>query len=235
MNPLKSIYNTVKDPLWNIALRTYVGAHRTYQPLGDEKTAAGGRPDSAFRKRWEAVADQIEKCEAKNLLDIGCAEGWFVRNARMKSNIFALGLDQNRRSLRLASAFSELQGDQGYGFVAGTFSPKELQNLPKFDVVICFSLVHHVVKVEGREGGIDYLKACRAITGKRFLFDMGGPDEVSHSWASKMDFLAGDIDKNMADFLRDAGFTDVEKISESMAHVDNVPRPLFACSPGKGA
>lgn len=230
---LRTLYHKSKKPIWKAALRTYIATRNSYQPLGEQQTASGGRPDSAFQSRWEAVAAEIEMCKAQNLLDIGCAQGWFVRNANVHCNLFSLGLDQNREGLRLGSAFSELQGEEGYGFVPGTFSPEKLRQLPVFDVVICFSLVHHIVKVQGQEGGLEYLKACNEITNKCFLFDMGGPDEVSHTWAPKLDFLAGDLEQNIGNYLCGAGFTDVRKIGESMAHEDKVKRPLFACSPNR--
>ena len=228
---IKKLYRKLQPRVWNSALSTYVSMSSPYQPLGSEKVADGGRPNDAFEARWQRMKQEIEACEAKNLLDIGCAQGWFVRNARVQCNLFALGLDRHQGSLRLGSAFRELQAEEGYGFVPGTFTSEELERLPTFDVVVCLSLVHHIIKVDGAEGGLKFLSACRKKVKKRFFFDMGGPDEVSHTWASKMGFLSGDIENNTRDYLAQAGFTNIEKIGESLAHEDDVMRPLFVCSP----
>ncbi|WP_147306624.1 MULTISPECIES: class I SAM-dependent methyltransferase [unclassified Wenzhouxiangella] len=228
---LKATYRRLKKSIWTTALRAYVSTKNSYQPLGEDKAASGGRPTEAFQSRWRHVKSEIESCGAQNLVDIGCAQGWFVRNACIQCNLFSIGLDIERSSLRLGSAYAELQGEKGYGFVAGAFTPTTIERLPTFDIVVCFSLVHHIIKEEGRMGGLEYLKACRKITKKRFLFDIGGPEELSHWWVSKLDFLKGDLEANLHDYLAEAGFTDIRKIGESLAHEDKIMRPLFACSP----
>ncbi len=64
---------------------------RPYQPV-----EIGGRRFANVRdtdERWHVVAKVLRDYGVKNVLDIGCAEGWFVRRAAADLNLFAIGIE----------------------------------------------------------------------------------------------------------------------------------------------
>jgi len=190
------------------------------------------RPAEAFSTRFERVATTLADVNARNLLDIGCAEGYMISRAAKERGVFALGLEMDRRRIRVGNATSDLDGDYGYGIVPALVGPELLGRLPKFDVVVCFSVLHHVIRGGGMEAGTEFLEAIRAITGRRFLFDMGSPEETANDpgWADVLDFFSGDVTRRTKEFLESAGFVEVTHVGDTPGYVQNARRPMFVCS-----
>src|SRR4026207_1974947 len=84
-----------RGPRWRFAFGLIEAAFhvakaggRPYQPV-----EIGGRRFANVRdtdERRAAVAKAPGDCGGKNVLDIGCAEGWFVRRAAADLNLFAI-------------------------------------------------------------------------------------------------------------------------------------------------
>lgn len=214
-----------------LSLRAAIWGCKPYQPVGDLKSPDCRRPASAFEARWEAIAQAASGTDMRSFLDVGSAEGYFVRRAARELGLFALGVEGNWGRVSMGTALAELSNDRGYGFAYGVFTPADIRRLPIFDIVVCLSVLHHVIRRSDREGGIDFLKALGSITGKRFIFDMGGPGETSHSWAKQLGFLSGDVNARIAEYLHEAGFSDVQIVGESFGHRDPVTRAIFSCAP----
>ena len=49
--------------------------------------------------RWEAIAAAIREYEVGSVLDVGCAEGWFLRRAAKDFGCFSLGVEALDRRL----------------------------------------------------------------------------------------------------------------------------------------
>ncbi len=226
-NIIKFLFNKIRKlMLWAI-----IHFNRSYQPVGEIKDGARGRPESAFSERLKVLESEIRDCSANNLLDIGCCEGFFPRQVSLKHNILSLGIDGAGDRLNIGNALLELNEEEGYGFILKFLTPEDIVKLPSFDIVVCFSVLHHIVKVGGESEGVKFLKACSKITKKRFIFDMGGPEETSHSWAKDMEFLKGDVVAETKKFLEKAGFTDVRHVGDSWGHNSDAKRPIFSCKP----
>jgi hypothetical protein len=61
-----------------------------------ESVEIGGRRFNNVRdsdRRWRAVAEVLDRHAVHNVLDVGCAEGWFVRRAAKDHNCFAVGIE----------------------------------------------------------------------------------------------------------------------------------------------
>jgi hypothetical protein len=165
------------------------------------------------------------------LVEIGCAEGYFVRRAAQELGLFSLGVEGDWSRVGVGMALAEIRDERRYGFAFGIFSPDEIRAIPAFDIVVCFSVVHHVIKLANVEAGLEFLRALAAITKQRFLFDMGGPEETSHSWAAQLAFLGPNVDEGIRRLLEQAGFSDVQIVGHTPGHRDAARRSIFSCAP----
>ena len=204
-----------------------------YQPT-EQPQLRSIRPNSSFTERLAIAKAAVMDSESRNVLDIGCAEGYFVRELARDPGILGLGLDADWAALRRGTAPWLLNQEEGYGFLPWEFDADSLLHLPKFDLVICFSVVHHVIRHEGRASGVDFLRSCAAVTAKKFLFDMGGPLESGYAWAEKLDFLGSDEDsvaQNVKVLLEEAGFLSVREVGRTAGNSKFGLRSVFVCDP----
>jgi 2-polyprenyl-3-methyl-5-hydroxy-6-metoxy-1,4-benzoquinol methylase len=85
---------------------------------------------------------------AQSILDVGCAEGWLIRRAATDLGCFALGVEASDRVL--AGELSRLHDDvERTATIKARLTPEGIRALPKFDAVLCLSVVHHVIRKEG--------------------------------------------------------------------------------------
>lgn len=224
-HPIEKFFSIIKR---KVLLLTFY-FHKSYQPIGDKKIGSSLRPNSAFMKRLEILESEIKSCKANNLLDIGCAEGFFVRQTSLKNSLFSIGVDGSLERIEKGVFLSQLNHEEGYGFVLQMLTPEKISRLPKFDIVVCFSLLHHVISQKGRREGLNFLKACNGITKKQFIFDMGSPDEILQPWAKDLNFLQGDVVANIKSYLEEAGFANIKCVGESLGHRGEAVRPIFLC------
>ena len=208
-----------------------IKASRPYHPLGGRKKPFLARPQEAFESRWMFVSDALKKYEAKNFLDIGCAEGYYVRKAAEECGVFAIGIDQNIQRLRTSSACSFIDNDWKPGFVGMQVDARIIHAIPNFDVIACMSLMHHIIHRHGIEEAREFLIAVSKKTRKCMLFDMGGPDEKGNEWAGSLSMFSGDIVENIASFVRSCNFSHVEHVGWSTGYGGSVQRPFFIAEP----
>ena len=64
-----------------------------------------------------------------------------------------------------------------------------LQALPRFEIIACMSLLHHVVYRHGMSEAKALLREIARKTIK-CMFDMGGPGEEANKWASALSMFA---------------------------------------------
>ena len=229
----KSLLGAFERHLRSILYWSYSRSEFRYQPVG-AYSAARNRPESSFEARLKIARSAVSAYGIRHVLDIGCAEGFFIRNLALSEGVTAVGLEQSRAAIRRGSAIWDAQKEHGYGYIQMEVSPDALAQLPVFDLVICLSVVHHVIASGGKEAGVEFLRACATVTGKVFLFDMGSPLEKSHGWASSLAFLGSseaEVAQNTASMLREAGFAGVEEVGESLGHKAEAMRPVFLCTP----
>ncbi len=122
-----------------------------YQPL----LFPGG--EVIEHRRDESILDSRDKLLAiglpdnltgKTVLDIGCAEGFFVIQAVLRGAERAIGCDIMEPRLRIARAVAKAWRMQDRVL----FSRTDLHNIPlewASDVVFCFAVVHHLHSSSG--------------------------------------------------------------------------------------
>ena len=156
-----------------------------------------------------------------------------IGRAAKDCGVFAVGLERDWDRTKVGHARSQLGKEYGFGIVPMTVDSRSLVGLPMFDVVICFSVLHHVIRHQGMEEGREFLKSLASITGKCFLFDMCSPEETANDpeWGNVLSFLRGNVVDKTAQLLWNAGFSKVTHIADTPGYVAPGIRPMFICEP----
>jgi tetratricopeptide (TPR) repeat protein len=173
--------------------------------------------------RWEMVETQIKACKVGSLLDIGCAEGYFVRKAAA-AGCFTIGIDANSSIFALSQAASTLDKDYNCGFVHAPLSLDLLERIPNFDMIICLSMMHHVLRIQGIDKVRGYLGKMSAKFNKCAMFDMA--TSIEKKLQPPLPDMGSDPAAWIKDLLSSSGFPNVEQIGISLSP-NGDPRPMF--------
>jgi SAM-dependent methyltransferase len=132
--------------------------------------------------KWRLINDHLPK-EPGSLLDIGCNEGLFTKNAALKGWC-AWGIDILDRAVNYAKKSADKEGIQNVFFSYGTLAPDVAQCLPKFDVIILASTFQEICSTFGLEKGYDILYNLLKASNKKLFFEPSslnakyGPDAL---------------------------------------------------------
>jgi hypothetical protein len=107
--------------------------------------------------------------------------------------------------------------------------PKDLLALPKFDAVICMSVVHHIIRAYGLATAGEFVTALVSRVNKVLIFEVGTSEESS--WTEFLPELSQGHEVFVRDFLERCGLRNVRVIAESPAYHREVQRLLFVAEP----
>ena len=226
---ISSDLNGIPGSLYKYAVRRLARSYSPYHPV-DILGERFGEGERACIDRWATIAVQLGAAGARTLLDLGCAEGFFVHQAA-RSGYLALGVDADVLRLSLAQASATLNKVQGAGFMYAELTPEFIDTLPPYDAVLFLSVLHHIMYERGVDYARDYMSRLKAKVGKFMIFDMAQSNETRHAWAKLLPDMGSDPHAWIAEFLRSAGYRAVEKIGETDAYQGPVRRALFRLVP----
>jgi len=158
-------------------------------------------------------------------LDVASCYGWFVSQFHQRG-YEAAGMERDPLAVPL--------GQAAYGLPDGVIQVGDCVELLRsagrqWDVVSCFSLLHHFVLGRGSVNEVELIKLLDSVTGKVLFFDTGQDHE---DWFSTS--LRGWDTERVASFLRE--HTTFDEIIDLGPDEDAVPphernygRHLFAC------
>lgn len=211
-------------------LRWQIRSYEPYHPLfvQSEQWAEGER---ACSDRWVTILPYLKKLSPSSLLDLGCAEGYFVQQAASTLHCLSLGVDADIRRLTVARALTTLNETVGASFVQSDIDLAFLEKLPRFDVVIFLSVLHHVMYEHGENYARTLMTSIHGLTGKCLVFDMGQSTETSHAWSKLLPNMLPDAATWITNFLKSAGFTTIEIAGDTDAYKSDERRHLFIAVP----
>lgn len=211
-------------------LRRLVKSYEPYHPvfLSGVQIAAGER---ACVDRWNLIETHLRALGATSVLDLGCAEGYFVQQAAQRLNCFALGIDADLRRLTVAQMSASVNQVPRASFSYDVLAPEVLRRLPEFDAVIFLSVLHHMMYEHGEAYALETVREIRRLTRLCLIFDMGQSNESEHNWSKLLPNMAPDPETWIAGFLRSAGYARVEAIGQTDAYKNAVRRVLFIAKP----
>jgi SAM-dependent methyltransferase len=224
---------TLRQVRWGLALglirsafRVAKGTGKTYEPVEIKgRRFANARDTDA---RWLAVSEVLRDYGARNVLDIGCAEGWFIRRAAADLNCFAFGIEASDRTIVGELARLHDRAER-VATVRAFMTPEAINALPQFDAVLCLSVVHHIIRGFGVGAAEEFLRALASRVLKVLVFEIGTADESS--WTSVLPDLSQGQEGFVRELLKRSGFHNVKVIAESPAFHREVKRLLFTAEP----
>ena len=227
--PLEGEFSGLTHRLHQFVIRRLVKQFEPYHPisLNGEMIAAGERQCS---DRW-AVLNKVLSEGPETVLDLGCAEGYFVSRAAQEYGCFTLGVDADVRRLTLAQELNVINKNDRAGFMYADINAEFVRKLPAFDVVILLAVLHHVMYEHGLDYAREYMKCLREKTRKALVFEMGQSNERSMHWASLLPDMGADPHTWIIDFLISCGFTQVVKAGETDAYHSDLRRGVFVARP----
>jgi len=220
----------VTTPLQDLLLRMswLDGTRELYQPIDAPELRSG----------WTTVrqcTDRLAKMDAflgergitgGRYLDVASCYGWFV--ARMGERGFdAEGIERDPLAVPLGRAV--------YGLPDGVVSTGDCVDFlrghdpARWDVVSCFSLLHHFVLGRGSVSAEELIRLLDRATGRVLFFDTGQDNEA---WFAES--LRGWNPARVERFLREnTGFDEIVDLGPDddarPPYQDNYGRHLFAC------
>ena len=212
-----------------LALRLMLWRWQAYQPVivADRKIAAGRR---GSEPRVQAVLQAAEELGARTVVDLGCAEGYFVRRCA-EQGLLSIGVDGDARRLAVAQLSTVIDGVDAVGFVKSSISVDSLLQLPSSDLVVCLSVLHHVMYESGLEYARDLLRSMRRMARRGLVFEMGQSNELAFSWASNLPDMGVEPHDWIAELLASAGFISIRKVVEVESLNSSVRRAVFVAEP----
>lgn len=210
---------------YRFALRRLVKQVQPYHPVSmDGKLLSQGERECS--DRWQVIKGVLAD-GADSVLDLGCAEGYFVSRAAKEYGCFAVGIDADVRRLTVAQDLNLMNKGERAGFVYAHMSKEFLHKLPQFDVVVFLAVLHHVMYEHGVDYARELMTEIRAKTKKALIFEMGQSTESSMYWASQLPDMGPDPHEWIKDFLLSCGFSKANKVAETDAYHSNSRRGLF--------
>lgn len=199
-----------------------------------EPVEIGGRLYAQKREadiRWQAISETIQRYKARNLLDIGCAEAWFLRRAAVELGTFGIGVEAAERRTLTGEIARLHDGVDRVAVIKARLGPEDISHLPVCDIVLCLSVLHHIMREEGRAGAEDFLRAIAGRVSKALVFEMGTSEEKQLAWTSVLPDMPDGQEQFIRTLLGDCGFANVRVLAETPGLKGDAPRLLFAAEP----
>ena len=205
--PLKKIPSFI----FKIYNKQLIKSYPNYQPIFyNGKLIMGG--DRNCLDRGKLIKKEIIDCKASSVLDIGCAEGFYVLQAAKECSCVSLGIDADIRRLSMAQNQISSEKIMPAGFLLAEVNEELINKLPKFDVIVFMSVMHHMMYSQGKDYCKNILMVLRKLVGKVMIFEMGQSNELKNKWAEKLPDMGEDPHKWIKEFILSAGFSRVAKI-----------------------
>lgn len=201
-----------------------------YQPILLKGGLAGDRGRNCH-DRWQMIKKEILSRKVETLLDIGCAEGFYVLSAAKECGCLSIGIDSDPRRLAIAQNQLLTENISGAGFILGMVGHETFNKIPKSDIMIFMSVMHHIMYTFGKDYCLNYLKKLKPSIGKVMIFEMGQSNETKNVWASKLPDMGKNPHQWIKNFLLSAGFSKVTKVGESDSYQKDRERAIFTVEP----
>jgi hypothetical protein len=194
---------------------------KLYQDISSHNIGSRGQTD----KRWKLIKNKLVKSKVKNLLDLGSAEGFFLKKTT-KLNIMSLGIEADERRYFLSNSLSEK--NKIYGVINSTIKSKLIKLLPIFDATLYLSVHHHISASLGHKEANKILVEIFKKTKKSLFFETAMKDEKSKSWNRNYDKILQHItEENVKNFFIKLGCKKIQILGYTNSYNKGYKRPLF--------
>lgn len=233
--PVLVYYPPVRTPLQQLLLDYAWCANRgefeLYQPVTSPELGSYWSLVRRCSDRFEMMRRFLEEHrellpERPTYLDIASSYGWFVREFG-ELGFDAYGVEIDWAAIEIGRRVYNLSPEQVTRSEAVRFLQNETRS---YDVVSCFSLLHHFVLNRGSISAIEMLELLDRTTRNVLFFEMGQEHE---EWFKES--LAGWNPDRIERWLKDnTTFRNIYKLGTDTDNVapyaNNYGRTLFACT-----
>jgi hypothetical protein len=143
---------------------------RPYEPV-----ESGGRRFANVRDsdvRWRAIATVLKQFGVRNVLDVGCAEGWFIRRTASDLHCFAVGIEASD-CMAVGEVSRLYDRAERMATIRSFVGPKDPSYLAE---VRCRDLhvgVHHIIRAYGLATAGEFVTALVSRVNKVLIFEVG--------------------------------------------------------------
>ncbi len=208
------------------------GERELYQPVESPELGAHWMLIRRCSDRFELIERFLEEHRAAlphderpTYLDVACSYGWFVR-AFGQAGFDAHGVEMDWAATEIGRRVYELKPEQVKRSDAVRFLQSDARS---YDVVSCFSLLHHFILNRASINAVEMLKLLDRATKTILFLDTGQEHE---EWFRES--LAGWNADRIEGWLREnSTFTKIYRLGTDRDNVppfeNNYARTLFAC------
>lgn len=198
-----------------------------YQPIYPNFNGCDARKRDIFNQRWEAILGELSEFKEGSALDIGCNIGFFSFKLN-ELGYYVEGIDADPSNVFFCNSLIEHLGLENISFQKGSFDEARASHMPSFDVVLCLSVFHHVIRANGDEKSRQILRDLIAKTRRVIFMDIGQSPKAIEAFGLPPQ-LADDPISWMMQLLTDCGCQRVNVIGnfDTSVEVDE-KRYLFA-------
>lgn len=115
--------------------------------------------------------------------------------------------------------------------IKARLTPQDIRALPRFDAVLCLSVVHHVIRKDGISVAEEFINALSSRAGKVVVFEMGTSDEGGLSWSGQLPDMPKGQDAFVTALLERSGLVNIRRIGASEAFHGSAQRLLYTAEP----
>jgi hypothetical protein len=199
-----------------------------YQPLPRDFTGLGPilAPARACVDRLSFIKDHIPE-QSRNVLDIGSNAGYYLFELA-KLGYICHGLESDPDLVHYTALASYLQKAKGVSCEWGKLDLPYIERMPCYDVILCLSVMHHIILAEGMDFAEEVGRGLVEKTKHVMFYEMGQSNEIDADWSARLPRMEPAPEVWISQWLKRCGFARVKTIGTSTV---SVPRFLFAAYP----
>jgi hypothetical protein len=122
-------------------------------------------------------------------------------------------------------------GVERVAVMGGMLGPNDIRRLPVCDIVLCLSVVHHVMRAGGRSAAEEFVQALATRARKALLFEMGTSDEKMLNWSHALPDMPSGQENFVIELLDSCGLGNIRKVAVTAGLKGDAPRMLFIAEP----
>jgi hypothetical protein len=222
MNYKKKI-SKLSSFLYNLSIKFIKKDLKYYQNFENKKNGSRKETD----QRWRLIKKIIIKEKIKNILDLGSAEGFFIKKFS-DMGIFSLGIEGDERRFLVSNHTLNKNKYKNYAVVHNKIALKFVEKIPEFQSILYLSVHHHILAALGKKNANLILKEIFKKSKRSMFFETAMHDEKSKEWNNNYKINLKDIsENNIKLFFKKLGARKVEIIGYTKAYNKGYKRPLF--------
>ena len=199
-----------------------------YQPAPRGLILFGNRNDATreCEDRLAIIRNHLP-ASSRNVIDLGSNAGYYLfRLAEL--GYLCHGLEPDPDLVHFTSLAMYLSNSKRVSCECGKLTSSYVQGMPYYDVVLCLSVMHHIILADGVDFAEEIIKSLALKTNHVMLFEMGQSNEIGADWSDNLPKMEPNPQIWISEWLAKCGFRCVETLGTSNT---TAPRFLFAAYP----